>query len=138
MLRSEATALLACLECHQLHLSPRNRYQRNPRNMCMTLLFVILTKTASFRNYGTFCLPLSCAYPQYKYAYICTCLVHVHAHPLNMECGVISGFITPASSKILSLPCLSGLIRRFTLHNLCDMNPTSWAASVAQLVELLP
>ena len=37
----------------------------------------------------------------------------------------------------LSLPCLSGLIRRFALHNLCDLNPTSWAASVAQLVERL-
>ena len=23
------------------------------------------------------------------------------------------------------LPCLSGLIRRFALHNLCDLNPTS-------------
>ena len=32
----------------------------------------------------------------------------------------------------------SGLIRRFALHNLCDLNPTSWAASVAQLVERLP
>ena len=37
----------------------------------------------------------------------------------------------------LSLLCLSGLIRRFALHNLCDLNPTSWAASVAQLVEQL-
>ena len=34
--------------------------------------------------------------------------------------------------------CLSGLIKRFALHNLCDLNPTSWAASVAQLVERLP
>ena len=24
----------------------------------------------------------------------------------------------------LSLPCLSALIRRFALHNLCDLNPT--------------
>ena len=38
----------------------------------------------------------------------------------------------------LSLPCLSGLIRCFALHNLCDLNPTSWATSVAQLVEQLP
>ena len=38
----------------------------------------------------------------------------------------------------LSLPCLSVLIRHFALHNLCDFNPTSWAASVAQLVERLP
>ena len=28
----------------------------------------------------------------------------------------------------------TGLIRCFALHNLCDLNPTSWAASVAQLV----
>ena len=35
----------------------------------------------------------------------------------------------------LSLSCLSGLIRRFALFNLCDLNPTSWAASVAQLEE---
>ena len=34
----------------------------------------------------------------------------------------------------LSLPCLSVIIRRFALHNLCDLNPTCWAASVAQLV----
>ena len=26
----------------------------------------------------------------------------------------------------------------FALHNLCDLNPTSWAASMAQLVEQLP
>ena len=58
-------------------------------------------------------------------------------YPLNMECGFIGGFITPASSQImrLSLPCLSELIRRFALYNLCDLNPTSWADSVAQLVE---
>ena len=30
------------------------------------------------------------------------------------------------------------LIRRFALPNLCDLNPTSSAASVAQLVERLP
>ena len=29
-------------------------YQRNPRNVGMTLLFAILTKNASFRSYGTF------------------------------------------------------------------------------------
>ena len=53
-----------------------------------------------------------------------------------MECGVIDGLITLAGSKILSLsvPGLSELIRRFALFNLCDVNPTSWAASVAQLV----
>ena len=39
---------------------------------------------------------------------------------------------------MLSLPCLSELIRHFALHNLCDLNPTSLAASVAQLVERLP
>ena len=57
-------------------------------------------------------------------------------HPLNIECGVIGGLITPASSLILSLslPCLSGLIGHFALPNLCDLNPTSWAALVAQLV----
>ena len=38
----------------------------------------------------------------------------------------------------LSLPCLSGLIRCFALHNLCDLNPNSWVASVAQSVERLP
>ena len=30
------------------------------------------------------------------------------------------------------------LIRHFALHNLCDLNPTSWAVSVAHLVERLP
>ena len=29
-------------------------YQRNPRNVCMTLLFAILTKNASFGSYSTF------------------------------------------------------------------------------------
>ena len=38
----------------------------------------------------------------------------------------------------LEFTCLSGIIRRFALHNLCDLNPTSWAASVAQLVEEMP
>ena len=47
MLRSEGTASFACLECHQLHLSPKIGYQRNPRNVGMTLLFAILTKNAS-------------------------------------------------------------------------------------------
>ena len=37
----------------------------------------------------------------------------------------------------LSLPCLSGIIRHLVLPNLCDLNRTSWAASVAQLVEQL-
>ena len=45
---------------------------------------------------------------------------------------------TTACLYMLSLPCLSGLIRRFALHNMCDLNTTSWAASVAQLVERLP
>ena len=31
-----------------------------------------------------------------------------------------------------------GLIRCFALHNMCDLNPTSWAALVAQLVEQQP
>ena len=30
------------------------------------------------------------------------------------------------------------LIRHFALRNLCDLNPTSWAVSVAHLVERLP
>ena len=30
------------------------------------------------------------------------------------------------------------LIRHFALCNLCDLNPTNWAVSVAQLVERLP
>ena len=30
------------------------------------------------------------------------------------------------------------LIRHFALRNLCDLNPTSWAVSVAQLLERLP
>ena len=36
------------------------------------------------------------------------------------------------------LPTLSGLIRHFVLHNLCDLNPTNWVALVAQFLELLP
>ena len=34
-----------------------------------------------------------------------------------------------------NLPCLSGLIRHFALFNLCDMNLTSWGASVSLLLE---
>ena len=44
---------------------------------------------------------------------------------------------TTARLYMLSLPCLSGLIRRFALHNLCNLNSNSWAALVAQLVERL-
>ena len=33
-------------------------YQRNPRNVGMTLLFVVLTKNDSFRGYSTFVLYL--------------------------------------------------------------------------------
>ena len=28
----------------------------------------------------------------------------------------------------LNLPCISGIIRCFSLFNLCDLNPTRWAA----------
>ena len=48
---------------------PKYGYQRNPRNVGMTVLFAILTKNASFRSYGTFAGP-SCPYPQYKYVYL--------------------------------------------------------------------
>ena len=34
--------------------TPEPRYQRNPLNVGMALLFAILTKNASFRSYGTF------------------------------------------------------------------------------------
>ena len=44
---------------------------------------------------------------------------------------IISILVCPLS---LSLPCLSGLIRHFALHSMRDLNPTSWAASVVQLV----
>ena len=56
MLHSEATASFACLECHQLHLSPKRRIprQRNQRKVGKTLIVAILTKNASFRSYVTF------------------------------------------------------------------------------------
>ena len=54
MLCLEATASLAFLECHQLHLSPKDGYQRNQRKVGKTLIVTILTKNASFRSYGTF------------------------------------------------------------------------------------
>ena len=46
-------------------------YQRNPRNVSMTLLFVVLTENNLFRScIQHIRLPSSCAYPQYKYVYV--------------------------------------------------------------------
>ena len=43
-------------------------YQRNPRNVIMTLLFSVLTENDSFRScIQHIRLPPSCAFPQYKY-----------------------------------------------------------------------
>ena len=43
------------------NLATKYRYQRNPRNVCMTLLFAILTENASFRSL-ILCLPPSSTY----------------------------------------------------------------------------
>ena len=45
-------------------------YQRNPRNVGITLLFTILTKNAFVQKLQHICLPSLCAYRQYKYAYV--------------------------------------------------------------------
>ena len=50
MLRSKATASFACLDSG----ATKYEYQRNPRNVGMTLLFAVLTKNDSFRSYSTF------------------------------------------------------------------------------------
>ena len=43
---------LLALNATNYSCATKYRYQRNPRNVDMTLLFVILTKIASFRNYN--------------------------------------------------------------------------------------
>ena len=54
-------------------------YQRNPRNVIMTLLFSVLTENDSFRScIQHIRLPPSCAYSQYKYVYIGTQLYSAH------------------------------------------------------------
>ena len=81
-----------------------------------------------------------CAYT-YIRMYICTYVcayVHVCGRVSRQVVGVNLTYTYNSCAYMLvlcmsSLPCLSGLIRHFALHNLCELNPTSWAVSVAQL-----
>ena len=83
MLGSEATVSFACLQCHQLHLSPKRRIPKESADQWKvgkTLIVAILTKNASFRSYGTFAYLLR--------AHICNINMHMYitsarGHELN-------------------------------------------------------
>ena len=66
-------ALFACLEWHQVHLSPKRRIPKESVEGWKTLIVAILTKNASFRSYGTF-------------AY----LLRTHIHNINMHMYITS------------------------------------------------
>ena len=55
-------------------------YQRNPRNMGMTLLFAVLTKNDSFRSYSTFVYLLRAHILNIK---TCTYTTSAHGHELS-------------------------------------------------------
>ena len=55
-------------------------YQRNPRNVGMTLLFAVLTKNDSFRSYSTFVYLLSAHILNIN---TCTYTTSAHGHELN-------------------------------------------------------
>ena len=54
MLPSEATASFACLQCHQLHLNPKQQIPKESALGWKAIDIAILTENASFRSYGTF------------------------------------------------------------------------------------
>ena len=76
----QATASFACLDGTNYSYATKYGYQRNPRNVRMTVLFAILTilyyKNASFRSYSTF-VHFFVRISSYKYAYlrrwVCSC-----------------------------------------------------------------
>ena len=72
MLRSEATASLILLASNATNYygATKYGYQRNPRNVGMTLLFAVLTKKRFVQKLQHIRLPSSSAYPQYKYVYV--------------------------------------------------------------------
>ena len=65
--RSEAAASFICLECHQLHLSPKRRIPKESAEGWKDIDSRYFSFVQKLRY---LCLPPSCAYPQYKYAYV--------------------------------------------------------------------
>ena len=60
------------------------RYQRNPRNMGMTLLFAVLTKNDSFRSYSTFVYLLRAHILNIN---MCKYTTSAHGHELSGVCS---------------------------------------------------
>ena len=77
----------------------------------------------------------------YVYMYICVCICMWEGEQVGMW-SVLDIYVhfmcIYACTVHVELPCLTGLIRHFALHNLCELNPFIWAVSVAQLVDRLP
>ena len=68
--------------------APNYGYQRNPRNVSMTLLFAILTKNALFRSYGTFTYLLRA---HIRNINMCMYITSARGHELSGRVREISG-----------------------------------------------
>ena len=64
----------------RMPLTTKYGYQRNPRNMGMTLLFAVLTKNDSFRSYSTFVYLLRAHILNIN---TCTFTTGAHGHELS-------------------------------------------------------
>ena len=103
-------------------LTTKYRYQRNARNVGMTLLFTVLTKNDLFRSYSTFVYLLHVRILNIN---TCTCTTSAHGHELsgcvlvdayNLILIFASYYYAPWVMYILRMICERHVILKAALH----------------------